>query len=270
MDKPGRNDLCYCGSGLKYKKCHYKIDQEAEQERRRWIDAANFLRRDLLAYARDEQFAAAFATALPFYWQELYTLENAEEMSQPEALRFFDWFMFDYEMPDGERPLTHYHRTHHNDLSTIQQEILTRWLTDVRPAWVYTLTDYTADHLDLRDFTTGEAFAVHEPGGRGLVEIGELILTRLLPVHDHLEFSTTAAYLPAAEIGDLAAKLAAARQADPDSDDHSFQRRHNHLLIHHALEQARLQNRPPVARLDPRRTDKTTQKIIQTVKRRVK
>ncbi|MCA9977843.1 MAG: SEC-C domain-containing protein, partial [Anaerolineales bacterium] len=22
MDKPGRNDLCYCGSGKKYKKCH--------------------------------------------------------------------------------------------------------------------------------------------------------------------------------------------------------------------------------------------------------
>lgn len=23
--KPGRNDLCYCGSGLKYKKCHGAI-----------------------------------------------------------------------------------------------------------------------------------------------------------------------------------------------------------------------------------------------------
>ena len=23
---PGRNDPCYCGSGKKYKKCHYKAD----------------------------------------------------------------------------------------------------------------------------------------------------------------------------------------------------------------------------------------------------
>jgi methionyl aminopeptidase len=34
MNKPGRNDPCYCGSGEKYKKCHMKIDQEKEKERR--------------------------------------------------------------------------------------------------------------------------------------------------------------------------------------------------------------------------------------------
>ncbi|MCA9968496.1 MAG: SEC-C domain-containing protein, partial [Anaerolineales bacterium] len=33
MKKPGRNDLCYCGSGKKYKQCHLKLDQDAEQEK---------------------------------------------------------------------------------------------------------------------------------------------------------------------------------------------------------------------------------------------
>lgn len=26
MDKPGRNDLCHCGSGKKYKNCHAQIE----------------------------------------------------------------------------------------------------------------------------------------------------------------------------------------------------------------------------------------------------
>jgi hypothetical protein len=27
MAKPGRNDLCHCGSGRKYKKCHAPLEQ---------------------------------------------------------------------------------------------------------------------------------------------------------------------------------------------------------------------------------------------------
>src|SRR6185369_3126928 len=33
MAKPGRNDPCPCGSGLKYKKCHAEKDAAAESER---------------------------------------------------------------------------------------------------------------------------------------------------------------------------------------------------------------------------------------------
>ena len=31
MDKPARNEPCSCGSGKKYKKCHYLIDHEKER-----------------------------------------------------------------------------------------------------------------------------------------------------------------------------------------------------------------------------------------------
>ena len=33
-DRPGRNDRCYCGSGMKYKRCCLAKDQEAEREAR--------------------------------------------------------------------------------------------------------------------------------------------------------------------------------------------------------------------------------------------
>ena len=270
MNRPGRNDLCYCGSGKKYKKCHMPADQAAGQEKRAATEAVRYLRRDLLKFARDERFAEDFARALPLYWNDFYTVENAEEMSQSEALRFFDWFTFDYALADGSRLADIYRVEREDDLSSPQQAVLAGWL-EAGPAGAYELTGYDGQTLQLRNFITGDAYQVYEPAGRGNVEIGEVILARLATVDDRLEFSTSAAYLPAAEIADLAGMLAAAQVADaeanPDASYDDFMRRHNHLLVHHALEQAQLQGRPPVARLDPDRPDKKTQKLARNLKR---
>lgn len=270
MSKIGRNDPCYCGSGKKYKQCHLKIDQQAEKERRDYALAGSFLRRDLLKFARDDQFAEDFAKALPFYWNGLYDIENAETMSQPEALRFFDWFVFDYQPETGPRLIVQYHAAEREALSTVQQTVLDGWL-DVGPCAPYTLTGYDGQMLHVQDFVTGAEADVYEAGGHGNVEIGDVILTRLVPVRDQLELSTTAAYLPAAEVADLREKLDAARAADaaahPDAGYTDFMRRHSHLLVHHALEQAKRNGRPPVARLDPDRDDKKTQKLVRQIAR---
>lgn len=245
-------------------------DQKAEQDRRSLTEAVRYLRRDLLKFARDDRFAEDFARALAFFWNNLYTIENAEEMSQTEALRFIDWFTFDYVLADGSRLLDIYRAERWDDLSSPQQTVLAGWL-EAGPAGAYELTGYEGQTLHLRDFITGEVYQVYEPSGRGNVEIGEVILARLVIVDDHLEFSASAAYLPAAEITGLADTLAAARSADaetnPDASHDDFMRRHNYLLVHHALEQARLQGRPPVARLDPNRPDKKTQKLARNMKR---
>ncbi len=266
MDKPGRNDLCYCGSGKKYKQCHMKEDQQAEQEQRAWGEAARFLRRDMMSFARQEQFTNVFAQALPFYWNNLYEADNAEEMSMPEALRFFDWFVFDYQPSEGARVLETYYTERYPNLSVYQQQVLDSWMS-APPAGAYELTGYDGQTLHLRDFFSGETFDVYEPAGHGNVQVGELILARLLPVHNRLEFSTTAAYLPKAEIADLQEKMEAAQTAD--SDPTTFLRRHNHLIIHHALEQATQHDRPPVARLDSSRPDKLVQKAARGLKNRL-
>jgi hypothetical protein len=293
MSKPGRNDPCYCGSGQKYKKCHMKIDQEKEKERRQINAAGEFLRQDLLRFARDERFAAAFAAALPIYWNGYYELNTADEMSQDEAMRFIDWFVFDFipaehgvtaeqltaesdtdaevTLPD-RRLLEIYHEEKWEDLSQYQQPILTDWLA-AEPASAYELVSYQGQLLSVRDYLTGETYELYEGGGRGDVEIGELILARLLPVAGRLELSTTAGYLPEDEIGDLQEKMLAAKTADqerfPGASQRDFMRRHNHRLIHHALEQAEAQGRPPVARLDPERSDKLARKMLTGLKKKL-
>lgn len=270
MSKPGRNDPCYCGSGLKYKKCHMKEDQEAEKERSHIQRAAGFTRRDLLKFARDERFAEDFANALPIYWNEYYDAANAEQMSQAEALRFFDWFVFDYTLADGRRLIELYAEEQMPDLSSHQQQVAADWL-NAGPATLYELIAYEGQKLQLRDYFTGETFEVYEGGGRGNVEVGELILTRLVPVADRLEFSTTSAYLPHAEITDVKEKVETVKEAylaeHPDASHAEFMHKHSHLLVHHALLEAKNQGRPPVARLDADRSDKKTQKIAQGMAR---
>ena len=270
MTKPGRNDPCYCGSGQKYKKCHMKEDQAAEKERSLIQRAANYIRRDLLKFARDERFAEAFATALPLYWDGLYDAANAEQMSQPEALRFFDWFVFDYTLEDGTRLIEHYAEERMEDLSSHQQKIAADW-RKVGAGSLYELTAYEGQTLHLRDYFTEETFEIYESGGRGNVELGDLILTRLVLVADHLELSTTAAYLPKDEITNVKEKITAAKTAYlanyPDADHTEFMRRHSHLLVHHALAEAKKQGRPSVARLDANREDVKTQKLARNMAR---
>lgn len=270
MDKPGRNDPCYCGSGEKYKKCHMKEDQAAEKERSLVQRAANFIRRDLLTFARDERFAEDFVHGLPFYWNAYYDASNAEQMSQPEALRFFDWFVFDHYLADGRRLIELYAEEKQADLSSHQQEIAANWV-NVGAGSLYELTAYEGQALELRDYFTGEEFTVYEGGGRGNVEIGELIITRLVPVADRWELSTTAAYLPAVEITDVKQKMETAKEAylaeNPDANHTEFLRKHSHLLVHHALVEAQNQGRPPVTRLDPDRPDAKMQKMARGMAR---
>ncbi len=270
MSKIGRNDPCHCGSGKKYKKCHMKEEQAAEKERSLIQKAASYIRHDLLKYARDERFAEAFASALPLYWDNYYDHDNAEQMSQPEALRFFDWFVFDYELEDSKRLIELYADERMDDLSSHQQTITAAWHKS-GPGSLYELTAYEGQTLHLRDYFSDDTVEVYESGGRGNVGIGDAILTRLVPVADHLELSTTAAYLPKAEISDIKTKMETAETAyladHPDASHDQFLRRHSHLLVHHALAEAKKQDRPPVARLDPHRTDTKTQKIARGMAR---
>ena len=262
MNKPGRNDPCYCGSGKKYKQCHLREDKAAEREQREQVDAARFLRFDLPRFARDERFVADFDRALPLYWNNQYDAKNAGEMSEFEALRFLDWFVFDYTLEDGTRILDIYQKEVSGELKPSQQKLLDSWM-DAPPAGAYELLGYDGQVLHLRNFLTGETSDVFESGGRGNVEIGEVILDRLVPVSGQLEFSTVAAFIPADEISDLNKKLEAAKEVDakehPGAAQEEFLRRNNQLFIHHALEEAERVGRPPVARLDPNRTDTPVQ-----------
>jgi hypothetical protein len=53
----------------------------------------------------------------------------------------------------------------------------------------------------------------------------------------------------------------------PDATHKAFLRRNAHLIIHHALEQAKIQGRPPVAALDQNRADEMVRKATRQVRK---
>ncbi len=254
MEKPGRNDPCYCGSGKKYKQCHMVSDMAAEREQRAQNDAARALRGALLEFAEADRFDDAVAVALPRYWRDLYTADNAQQMDYHESARFYDWFLFDYIMEDGQRPVDLFAEEQGPSLKPAEQTLLEIWQA-ADPMSVYELTGYDGQTLHLRDWVSGQEFDLFEPAGHGNVPIGALIIGRPVPVNDRMEFSTLVAFISPDEITNLRETLDAAREADlaeyPDATMAETMRRQNVLIIHHALNEAEKADRPPVARLDP-------------------
>lgn len=227
------------------------LDLAAEREERAWADAARSLRQALAEYADQEGFSAALGTAAAQYWNEYYDADTLPLMSLSESERFLDWFIFDHQTVDNSpRVIEQFREEQGESLNQYERVLLDQWV-GAAPMNGYELIGYERQTLNLKEMNTGLAIDVYEPAGHGNAPIGALILGRPVPVHDHLEFFTLPAYIPPEEIADLPEKMAAVRQTSDNRSDSELWRRQNVMLIHHALEQARLAGRPPVARLDP-------------------
>jgi hypothetical protein len=227
------------------------VDLAAEREERAWADAARLLRQSLAEFADQERFTETLGAAAAVYWNDYYNTETLPLMSLSESERFLDWFIFDYQPADSDlRTIEMFRAEFGGELNSTEKTLLDHWI-DAGPMSGYELTGYERQTLFLKEVNSGTAIDVFEPAGHGNAPIGSWILGRLVPVNDRHEFFALPAFIPPEEITDLPEKLAAARQASDGQSATEFMRRHNVLLIHHALEQARLAGRPPVARLDP-------------------
>jgi hypothetical protein len=187
-----------------------------------------------------------------------------------EAFRFFDWFIFDYQHEESDRLIVVYHQEKYDDLSASQQQLLDQWL-HAPPAAAYEFSSYEGQNLFTSEFVTRDEITIFEPSGHGRIQAGDLLLGRLVPVRERLEFSAVAAYLPQDEIEDLAQKLEEARVTDsaayPEATYEEFMRRNGYIIIHHALEQAEKKGRPPVAAVDPSQAGRLTRKAAKQIRK---
>jgi len=273
-EKIGRNDPCYCGSGLKFKNCHLKIEQEEAKEDRAWESAVRFLRRDLLAFAREERFAASFAAGIALFFNDYYTIESAAQMSEPEGLRFFDWFTYDATPDDRPRLIEVYYEEKAELMDEKERALLDGWLA-AEPACAYVLADATGEGkrtLHLENLFDGRQWLVNDSAGPGRAEPGDVLIARLLPFRDELRMSGATGYLPADEATGLKPFVVTAWESyqteQPDAEWGTFLRRHSHLFAHYELEAAKEAGRPPVARLDPTRPQSQAMRMMQQLRRR--
>jgi hypothetical protein len=272
--KIGRNDPCHCGSGKKYKQCHLKIEQAQAREDLAWESAARFIRRDLIAFAREERFAESFAAGVALFFNEYYTIDTAQQMSEPESLRFFDWFTYDY-IPAGRPRLIEVYQAEKGELMDEKEgQLLEGWLA-AGPASAYVLTDATGEgkqRLHLQNLLDESECIIEESGGPGRAEPGDVLIARLLPFRDRPRMSGATGYLPADEAEGLKPFILEAWQAyqgeEPEARWDDFARRRSYLYAHFELEAAKRAGRPPVARLDPNAPRTQVGQVMRQVRRR--
>jgi hypothetical protein len=270
--RTGRNAPCHCGSGKKYKQCHLRLDQAVAKENRAWESAASFLRRDFIAFAKEERFAESFAAGVALFFNNYYSIENTHEMSQPETLRFFDWFTHDHTPDDRPRLIEIYHTDKIELMDEKEASLLNSWLA-AGPASAYVLADATGEGkqiLHFQDVFDNKEYIIRESGGPGRAEVGDVLIARLLPFRDQLRQSGATGYLPADEADGLKALFLDAWDAfkaeKPDAVWEGFLRQRSYLFAHYELKAAEKAGRPAVARLDPSRPKS---QVVDRLARRV-
>lgn len=250
MTPIGRNDPCYCGSGKKYKHCHEAQDKAQLVEAHRWNTARQSLSRAVIAFAREKRFAESFAKGLELFWAGHYTLETADQMDEDEAIRFFDWFVFDYTPADRPRLLDIYAAEQGDKRDEYEKKILASWQT-AGPASAYLVRAIEADRLHLQDIFDDSMHIVTDEAGAREAGVGELLLAHLVTIRDELKFSGATVRLPAEAADELRATMQTAfeeyRVQNPTVGWTEFLRAHSYLINRFGLKQAEKAGRPPVS-----------------------
>jgi uncharacterized protein YecA (UPF0149 family) len=194
MAKIGRNDLCTCGSGKKYKKCCGK---------------SNVLSMELLIEKElHEMQLDIFHYAMKNYEEEIEGyLEEWYEDIPDEAMEMFHffastWFITSVDV-DGKTILDEYIDRHIQKYTRPRiKDILRKWRNATPSVSIIQHQDEN-QYITVQDIFTNEVQKVKELGEEHIVEAGGLVLGTILPVGETSVFFTTFIDIPADESEEL-------------------------------------------------------------------
>lgn len=187
MASVGRNDPCPCGSGKKYKHCHWHIDQQIQRQNLHLERAWQSLGQRIWQFGVQERLVAEFASAWDLYWDNRIPLPAMSALGLFERSRFLDWYVFDYRTSSRKRVAELFVDVRQAGLSPLERDLIRDWVkTHVS---VYDVTDVVDDRMELQDVFTDEVRSADKIGeDRSLLQ-GSLLMGRLLPVGGSLRFA---------------------------------------------------------------------------------
>jgi len=164
--KPARNEPCWCGSGVKYKKCHLAADENAQQPH-----ASNGgdevgdtlhvrLFRTLLNSGRGKRTRAQFLEATRLYFDQ-YPTDVDPKCGLIES--FYEWFVFDFRPGDtGPTAVEDYLRIRGPRLPARERAMLESWRDSRFGFWeVRRVEEGTG--FEVKDVFAGDLVFVDEP-----------------------------------------------------------------------------------------------------------
>ncbi len=112
---------------------------------------------------------------------QLDSREDGEPAETPKAARFLEWFALDRAFGDGAAAPIHPFVANGCPGLEPALQMYARGLADSRPG-IYLVRDLDDSGMDVEDSLTGERLSVLLPDGERMVEAGDTLLGRLLPL----------------------------------------------------------------------------------------
>lgn len=183
--KLGRNDPCWCGSGKKYKDCHYAIEQTQRAEYLRLRQAQDTLFPKLIEAA--QSVPNMFPLAFEQFWHDKYTPEQMSELDDLEdrgAERFLTWFVFDHTFDNGQTLIEKLLQvTRHGGFEVDEFEHRLMHIWKAVRLCPYIVTEvHKGTGLTVRDLLREQTYTVADNAAARRMVVNEVIVGHLVPV----------------------------------------------------------------------------------------
>lgn len=239
MAKFGRNDLCYCGSGKKYKHCHWKADQDAVRSRLNTRRARQWLFSRLVDFSQRPRFEADYVSAFNLFWDGRRDPKQKNALSAAEVIRFLEWYLIDYRSShDRQRIIDMFRAQAAGYIPPEERSYLGAWQS--AQFRLFEVTDLIDDSgVRIHDLLRDESFEAQDENHTPTMKVGELYMARLIQRDDVREFILSVTSIPAEEKDTLVAfareKYRAYQDAHFGAAWNEFLRDSNYLFNHYLL-----------------------------------
>ena len=239
MPKLGRNDPCHCGSGKKYKHCHWNADQAANASRLNTRRARQSLFARLVDFAQRPRFAADLGAAFDLFWDGRRKSTERNALDQFEATRFYEWYLIDYRTShDRQRLIDMFRAQGAGYITPEERSYLGAWqsaqfgLFEVRELMA-------GGAVHLYDLLRDEGLDVLDESYTAAMQLGEVYMARTARREESIEFIFSVSRLPEAEKAGLLAfareRFAVYADAHFGAKMSDFLRESNYLFNHYLL-----------------------------------
>jgi SEC-C motif len=239
MPKLGRNDHCHCGSGKKYKHCHWNADQAASAARLNTRRARQSLFGRLVDFAQRPRFEPDLRSAFDLFWDGRRKSTEKNALDQFETTRFYEWYLIDYRSShDRQRLIDMFRAQGAGYITPEERAYLGAWQSSRFGVFeVRELLAGGAVHLD--DLLRDEGFDMLDESYTSAMLPGEIYMARTARREALTEFIFSVSLVPVEEKDRLLAfaheKFAAYADAHFGAKMADFLRDSNYLFNHYLL-----------------------------------
>jgi hypothetical protein len=200
MSHTGRNAPCPCGSGKKYKKCCLPKDEEnlrpPKPRHEYCLEVADALRDKILKFMVKDGYDQHMEDALDLFWQTLDPdLAPPEEIDDYWYLKFIEWFVHDYPLPEHDEPLIQVFLESGPLLPTEEMQVLKDW-QDAHLSAYQIREVKLGEGVLAEDIFSGEDLFINDISLSRQARKWMLVTTRVVKVLDEWQVSSSASFEP--------------------------------------------------------------------------